>query len=186
MSAVARGRRFWTVVAAAAAGAVAVVGLAVVIVVGGIRPGTPSADDRTSATPSATASTSPTATATASAFLVKRLKRHGILVFPPDQEPTITYQEAVRLAHKDFRAKVVHPLVQLFRVTVTDLGRPDPTQPYGRDLRIEDRLAWMFAYRTQTQGLHDSSGVDYGGPYGQSIVLIDARTGRFLMGRFVY
>ncbi len=186
-----RRRRAWTAVGAAT-GMVAAVGLAAAIAAGGIQTNTtPSADDGASATPSATesatASTSPTptptATSTASPISVARLKRHGILLSPPDQEPAITYQEAVRLAHRNFSANQgVDPLVQLFRVTVTDLGRPDPTQPYGLDLAIEDRLAWMFTYPPRwTQGFHDSSGVDYGDSYGQDIVLMDAQTGRFLM-----
>jgi len=186
-----RRRRAWTAMSAAT-GMVAAVGLAAAIAAGGIQSNTsPNAADETSATPSATESATattsptptPTATSTASPIPVERLKRHGILLSPPDQEPAITYEEAVKRAHRDYSAdQGVDPLVQLFRVTVTDLGRPDPTQPYGLDLVIEDRLIWMFTYPPRwTQGFHDSSGADSGGSYGQDIVLMDAQSGRLLM-----
>lgn len=112
-----------------------------------------------------------------------KLQREGILVDHSDEVATITAQDAIRRARAEMTtADRPAPAAQLFRVTVTDYGKPDPSQPYGYDLIIEDRLAWVITFPKQRiYGSHTAWSDKASTGIAQTVTFIDATTGEFLM-----
>ena len=67
-------------------------------------------------------------------------------------------------------------------MTVTDLGRPDPSQKYGYDLLINHRLAWVLTFaKRRVYGSHTSWSHEAATGVARSVVFIDAISGDFLM-----
>lgn len=111
------------------------------------------------------------------------LQRRGVLTSAADQEPTVTMAEAIQFARLEFAAESRRaPAARLYRVTVTDLGRPDRTQSYGYDLLIDHRLAWVLTFpKRRVFGSHSAWSDQPATGVARSVVFIDATNGDFLM-----
>ena len=111
------------------------------------------------------------------------LERRGILTSAAHREPEVTAAQAAQRARMEFAAEGRRaPAARLYRVTVTDLGRPDPSQKYGYDLLIDHRLAWVLTFpKRRVYGSHTSWSDEAATGVARSVVFIDAISGKFLM-----
>ncbi len=111
------------------------------------------------------------------------LERRGILTSAAHRQPEVTAAQAIQRARMEFSAgRRRVPAARLYRVTVTDFGRPDHSQKYGYDLLIDHRLAWVLTFpKRRVYGSHTSWSDEAATGVARPVVFIDAISGDFLM-----